>query len=73
MAVNTPEAYVVLDRFGLFWYEIMVVLIVYKLFTISEIDYKYFISFLPQPNQEVLGIDIIVGNIFGMNPLDSIN
>lgn len=50
----------------------VLVFVVQEFFAVPKVHHEYFIGFLFQAHQEVLGAYVIIGQAFGMNPLYSI-
>lgn len=50
----------------------VLVLVVHVLFAAAEVDYEDLVYFLLEPHQEILRADVVIGQLLGVHPLDSV-
>lgn len=72
MTVDASEPRLPLEWPFLFFIREVVVLLVQVLLAITKIYNEYFILFLTQTYYKVSGINVVVDETFGMNPLNAI-
>jgi len=72
MTVDASEPCLPLEWPFLFFIREVVVLLVQVLLAITKIYNEYFILFLTQTYYKVSGINVVVDETFGMNPLNAI-
>jgi hypothetical protein len=70
--MNALESWITLQRGILFPYKKVVALFVYKFFAVTKINDEDLISFFSEANQKIFGINIVIDQIVGMNPRNSI-